>query len=28
MKDNIEMYFEEVVLECVDCISLSLNGEQ
>jgi len=28
MKDNIEMYFEEVVLECVDCISLALNDDQ
>jgi len=28
MKDNIEMYFEEMVLECVGCISLALNGDQ
>ena len=26
--DNIEMYFEEVVLECVDCISLAVSGDQ
>jgi len=25
--DNIEMYFEEVVLEYVDCISLALNED-
>jgi hypothetical protein len=25
---NIEMYFEEVVLEYVDCISLALSGDQ
>jgi len=28
MKDNIEMYFEEVVPEFVDCIFLALNGDQ
>jgi hypothetical protein len=27
-KDNIEMYFEEVGLEYVDCISLALSGFQ
>jgi len=26
--DNIEMCFEEVVLEYVDCISLALNEDQ
>jgi len=26
--DNIEMYFEVVILEYVDCISLALNGDQ
>ena len=26
--DNIEMYFEEVVLQYVDCISLAVSGDQ
>ena len=26
--DNIEMYFEEVILEYVDIIYLALNGDQ
>ena len=26
--DNIEMCFEEVILEYVDCISLALNEDQ
>jgi len=26
--DNIGMYFEEVVFEYVDCISLALSGDQ
>jgi hypothetical protein len=26
-KDNIEMYFEELVLEYVDCFSLALDGD-
>ena len=26
--DNIQMYFEEVVLEYVDCISLAVSGDQ
>jgi len=26
--DNIELYFEEVVLENVDCISLAVCGDQ
>jgi hypothetical protein len=28
LKDNIEMYFEEVGLGYVDCISLALIGDQ
>ena len=27
-KDNIEIYFEEVVLEYVDCIYMALNADQ
>ena len=26
-KDNIKKYFEEVVLEYVDCICLAVNGD-
>ena len=26
--DNMEMYFEEVVLEYVNCISLAVSGDQ
>jgi hypothetical protein len=26
--DNIVMYFEEVVVEYVDCISLAVSGDQ
>jgi hypothetical protein len=28
MEDDVEMYFEEVVLEYVDCVCLVLNGDQ